>query len=142
VVCGDGFDFFTVGVRGVGSTELAVVDCDNLRFSLVRPVEGGCVDRGNAVATGGNLVLFFSNELSCSKTTELLVLRIAAFFASSLRVRSRSLRISTSIRHSTAFFTSSRAYTRTPSLLPAIATSTPRCSMTTTLLKLTLRTRA
>lgn len=67
---------------------------------------------------------------------------LVIFLLSSRRWRSRSLRISTSIRHSMAFFTSSRAYTLTPSRLPATATRTPRCSMTTTLLKLTRRMRA
>ena len=138
VVCGVGFDFLATGVCGVWSTELAVVDCDNLRFNLVRLADGGSTGRGNGVSTGG-MALLFSEEFRRSR---LVGLRVAVFFASSLRVRSRSLRTSTSIRHSTAFFTSSRAYTRTPSLLPAMATSTPRCSITTTLLKLTLRTSA
>lgn len=64
------------------------------------------------------------------------------FLLLSRRWRSRSLRTSTSMRHSIAFLTSSSAYTRTPSRLPAMATSTPLCSMTTTLLKLTRRMRA
>src|ERR1700691_5007476 len=49
VVCGDSFDLFAVGVRGVGSTELAVVDCDDWRLNLVRADDGG--DRGIAVST-------------------------------------------------------------------------------------------
>ena len=61
---------------------------------------------------------------------------------SSLRARSRSRRISTSMRHSTILLTSSNAYTLTPSLRPAMATRTPRCSITTTLLNAALLTKA
>src|SRR5258706_3968889 len=66
----------------------------------------------------------------------------ANLFISSRRRRSISFRISTSILHSTALLTSSNAYTRTPSLRPAIATNTPRSSITTQLLKGTRRMRA
>ena len=63
-------------------------------------------------------------------------------FTSSRRAFSFSRLISTSMRHSTILLTSSNAYTLTPSLRPAIATRTPRCSMTTTLLNTARRTKA
>lgn len=70
------------------------------------------------------------------------VTAVTGRLVSSRRARSLSRRISTSIRHSTMRRISSSAYTRTPSLRPAMATSTPRCSITTTLLKGALRTNA
>lgn len=123
-----------VGVRGARGTRVGgggwgIFPCDAFRRIDLRLSVGGGAER-LALRT-------FSPESRFSFSG-----RELGRFAASLRMRSRSLRISTSIRHSIAFFTSSRAYTLTPSRLPAIATRTPLCSITTTLLNATLRTRA
>lgn len=108
VVRAGDFDFFKVGVRGLLLTEGPLADCADFRCDLLRPEEEFEVGNGNGVEIGGNkLDLCFSEESRESKRIELPL--IGLFLASSLRARSRSLRTSISIRHSTAFFTSSKA---------------------------------
>ena len=118
----------TAGRGGPGRIADAV---DNLRTCIGFQSGGWCISAA-----------CLSVEPRFSSSWWVREMAVGGRLISSRRARSRSRRISTSIRHSIILLISSSAYTLTPSRRPAMATRTPRCSMTTMLLNGALRTRA